>query len=234
MKQIGLIGGMSWESTVPYYQRINRSVVSRLGGLHSARIILYSVDFAPIEQLQRTGNWHEAGVIVAAAARVLERAGADFLALCTNTMHQVADAIERAVEIPLLHVADATADEIRRQDITAVGLLGSRYTMELDFYTGRLRRQYGLDVLTPDEAARNDIQHVIYEELCQGKVRAASRERLRHIIADLAGRGAEGVILGCTELGFLVTESDSPVPLFDTTAIHAEAAAAFALASPDH
>lgn len=229
MKTIGLIGGMSWESTVPYYRVINETVRARLGGLHSAKIILYSVDFHDIEHLQRAGDWPEAGRQLAQAARSLELAGADCLVLCTNTMHRVAPAIEEAVTIPFFHIADPTAEEITRSGLVRVGLLGTRFTMEEDFYRGRLESRHGLSVLTPPADARTVVHGVIYKELCLGTVRGDSRTAFRHIVADLVERGAEGVILGCTEIGLLLRPEDAPVPMFDTATIHAEAAAEFAL-----
>ncbi len=231
MKTIGLIGGMSWESTVPYYQTINRAVGRRLGGLHSAKIALYSVEFDEIEKLQHAGKWEESGEILADAARAVRRAGADFIVLCTNTMHKVAPQIEAAVDVPLLHIADATAERVRAAGagIGRAGLLGTRFTMEEDFYRGRLESRHGLLVLTPPADARTVVHGVIYKELCLGTVRGDSRTAFRHIVADLVERGAEGVILGCTEIGLLLRPEDAPVPLFDTATIHAEAAAEFAL-----
>jgi len=228
MKTIGLIGGMSWESTAPYYRQINELVRQRLGGLHSARLVLYSVDFHDIEQLQHTGRWDDAGAILAAAAKALEAAGAQFLVLCTNTMHKVAPAIEAAVSIPLLHIADATAAEIRRNGLRRVGLLATGFTMEQDFYRGRLEQRHAIEVIVPDAAEREFVHRVIYDELCLGVVRDDSRERYRRIIAALVERGAEGIIFGCTEIGLLVGAADAPVPVFDTVAIHAAAAVAFA------
>ena len=229
MKTIGLIGGMSWESTVPYYRIINETVRERLGGFHSAKLVLYSVDFHEIEILQRSGAWDEAGRMLAQAARSLQAAGADILVLCTNTMHKVADAIETAASIPLLHIADPTAQEIKQAGIQKVGLLGTRFTMEQDFYRGRLRHQHHLDVLIPDDADREVVHGVIYGELCMGLVRDGSRTEYRRIIQRLVDQGAQGVILGCTEISMLVGPSDSPVPLFDTTRIHARKAAEWAL-----
>jgi len=231
VKTIGLLGGMSWESTVPYYQIINRTVAERLGGLHSARLLLHSVDFAEIEALQHADRWNEAGAVLARAARSLECAGADFLVLCTNTMHRVADAIEAGVGIPLLHIADATARAIRARCFSRVGLLGTRFTMEQAFYRGRLADGFGLDVRVPDDDARARIHQVIYQELCRGVVSDASRDRLRTIVGNFAQAGAEGVILGCTEIGLLLRPEDVEVPLFDTARIDAEAAALHALAS---
>lgn len=229
MKTIGLIGGMSWESTVPYYRTINRVVSERLGGLHSAQILLYSVDFQPIEELQRTGRWDEAGTILAEAAGRLETAGADFLVLCTNTMHKVAPAIEESVAIPLLHIADATAEEIKQSDVRRAGLLGTRFTMEQDFYRGRLEERHRISVLVPNERDRRLVHRVIYDELCLGEVSPESRRAYSQVIQRLVDQGAEGVILGCTEISLLVGPEDSPVPLFDTTEIHARRAAERAL-----
>jgi aspartate racemase len=229
MKTIGLIGGMSWESTVPYYQVINRIVGRRLGGLHSAKVALYSVDFDEIEHLQHAGKWEESGEILADAARAVRRAGADFLVLCTNTMHKVAPQIEAAVDIPLLHIADATAARVKAAGIERVGLLGTRFTMEEDFYRGRLESRHGLSVLTPPADERRLVHQVIYGELCLGKVRHESRGGFQLVAGGLVARGAQGVILGCTEIGLLLRPEDAPVPLFDTATIHAEAAAEFAL-----
>ncbi|MCE0731542.1 aspartate/glutamate racemase family protein [Halomonas sp. G15] len=230
MKTIGLIGGMSWESTQTYYRLINQGVKARLGGLHSARLVLYSVDFAEIEALQHRGNWAATAQILGDAARSLAAAGADFLVLCTNTMHKVAPQIEQAVDIPLLHIADATANELHRQGVTRVGLLGTRFTMEQAFYRERLEAQ-GIEVLVPDAAQRERVHTVIYDELCRGEIRADSKADYLGIVASLAGRGAQGVILGCTELGLLIHADDTEVPLFDTTAIHAEQAVEAALAT---
>ncbi len=229
MKTIGMIGGMSWESTVPYYREANELVKRRLGGLHSARIALCSVDFHDIELLQASGRWDEAGEALARAARSVEAAGADFLVLCTNTMHKVAPAIEAAVSIPLLHIADATAAAVKAAGVRRVGLLGTRFTMEQDFYRGRLEERHGLEVLVPRDEDRGLVHRVIYEELCIGLVSEESRERFREVIRRLVARGAEGVILGCTEIAMLVSPPDSPVPVFDTTRIHAAAAVALAL-----
>jgi aspartate racemase len=227
MKTIGLIGGMSWESTVPYYRLINEGVKQRLGGLHSAKLVLYSVDFHEIERLQHDGNWDEAGARLAAAARALRAAGAECLVLCTNTMHKVAAAIEAAVDIPLLHIADPTAQAIRQAGIVTVGLLGTRFTMEEDFYRGRLETRHELNVLTPDASDRAEVHRVIYAELCLGITRKESRAAYRAIIGRLAARGAQGIILGCTEIGLLIKPEDAPVPLFDTTALHAASAVDF-------
>jgi aspartate racemase len=229
MKTIGLIGGMSWESTAHYYRKINDLVKRRLGGLHSAQILLYSVDFHDIELLQRSGDWRSAGVLLAQIARQLESAGADCLVLATNTMHRVADAIEAAVRIPLLHIADPTAVSIKQTGVHTVGLLGTRFTMEQDFYRGRLATRHGLKVLVPEESDRELVHRVIYDELCLGNVSAASRDHYRAVIAGLVERGAQAIIFGCTEIGMLVTQEDSTVPVFDTTALHAAAAVEFAL-----
>lgn len=231
MKTIGLIGGMSWESTIPYYQRINERIKQQLGGLHSAHIVLYSVDFHDIEQLQRSGRWDEAAAHLVHAAQALEKAGADFLVLCTNTMHKVAPAIEAATNIPLLHIADPTAESINQSDLQKIGLLGTRFTMEEDFYRNRLVEKHGLKVLVPVEADRQLVHQVIYEELCLGKLHEASRASFRAIIDRLVAQGAEGIILGCTEIALLVGQTDSSVPLFDTTTLHAVCAADYALQS---
>lgn len=229
MKTIGLVGGMSWESSAEYYRLINDEVRRRLGGLHSARSLMLSVDFAEMEELQRVGRWEEAAAELACAARALERGGADFLVLCTNTMHRVADEVARAVEIPLLHIADATAARLTDAGVRRVGLLGTRYTMEHDFYRGRLEQRHGLDVLVPGDADRTLVHDVIYDELCLGRIEPSSLEAYRCVMADLVGAGAEAVILGCTEITLLVGPEDSPVPVFDTTRIHAEAAVELAL-----
>lgn len=229
MKTIGLIGGMSWESTLPYYRRINELVRVRLGGLHSARILLYSFDFDEIERLQSAAQWEEAGAALADVACRLERAGADLLVLCTNTMHRCAPAIEAAASIPLLHIADATGAEIRRARLRTVGLLATRFTMEQDFYRGRLRERHGVSTIVPDERARELAHRIIYDELCRGIVRSESREQYRHLLADLVDRGAEGIVFGCTEIGLLIDRTDTPVPVFDTSEIHAAAAVAAAL-----
>lgn len=228
MKTIGLIGGMSWESTVPYYQILNRTVAEHLGGLHSAKVLLHSVDFHAIEELQRTDRWDEAGRILAEAAAGLEGAGADFLVLCTNTMHKVAPAIEARVRIPLLHIADATAEVITARGIHTIGLLGTRFTMEQAFYRERLEAK-SLKVLVPASADRTVVHDVIFQELCLGRIEETSRAAYRRILGDLAAKGAEGVILGCTEISLLVKPEDASVPLFDTTEIHAQAAALRAL-----
>jgi len=229
MKTIGLIGGMSWESTVPYYRLINEAIKERLGGLHSAKIILYSVDFHDIEGLQRAGDWEAAGTLLAGAARSLEAAGSDLLILCTNTMHKVADRIEAAVSIPLLHIADPTAAAIKQAGHTIVGLLGTQFTMEQAFYRERLSERHGLQVIVPNAEDRAAIHRIIFEELCLGVVLPESRRACRSILERLASQGAEAIILGCTEISLLVSQQDSKVPLFDTTALHARAAAEEAL-----
>ncbi|NMY40392.1 aspartate/glutamate racemase family protein [Pseudomonas sp. WS 5013] len=229
MKTIGLLGGMSWESTLPYYRHINEAVRERLGGLHSARLVLYSLDFHEIEALQRQGDWAAAGTLLADAARRLESAGADFLLLCTNTMHKVADAIEAASALPLLHIADPTAAAIQAAGLQRVGLLGTRFTMEQPFYRQRLEDRHGIQVLVPDEPDRAEVHRVIYEELCRGVVSEVSRQAYRQVITRLVARGAQAVILGCTEIGLLVRADDAEVPLFDTCVLHAQAAAERAL-----
>jgi aspartate racemase len=231
MKTAGLIGGMSWESTVPYYRTINRVVGETLGGLHSAKMVVYSVDFQEIEELQHAGRWNEAGDILVAAGHGVRRAGADFLVLCTNTMHKVAPQLEAAVGLPLLHIADATATRVKGAGVGRVGLLGTRFTMEEDFYRGRLERGHGLEILVPGPEQRETVHRVIYEELCRGEVRDGSRRQYQRIVRDLVGRGAGGVILGCTEIGLLLGPRDADVPLFDTAQIHAEEAARYCLAT---
>ena len=229
MKTIGLIGGMSWESTVPYYQTINRVVGQRLGGLHSAKVALYSVDFDEIERLQHAGRWTESGEILANAARAVQRAGADFLVLCTNTMHKVAPQIEAAVDVPLLHIADATAARVKAAGLSRVGLLGTKFTMEENFYRGRLESRHGLSVMTPPAGQRELVHRAIYGELCLGRVLDSSRSAFQQVVDGLVAGGAQGVILGCTEIGLLLRPEDAPVLLFDTATIHAEAAALYAL-----
>jgi len=228
MKTIGLLGGMSWHSTLAYYRHINETTARRLGGLHSARLLLYSVDFADIERMQRSDDWDGAGRALAQAAQALERAGADLLLIGTNMMHRVADAVQRAVRIPLLHVADATAARIRQAGLTRVGLLGTRYTMEHDFLKSRLAA-HGLQVMVPSEEDRKTVHRIIFEELCQGVFLDESRRRMMDVVERLAGQGAEGVIWGCTEIALLLRPKDSPLPVFDTTLIHAESAVAAAL-----
>ena len=229
MRRIGLLGGMSWESSAEYYRFVNEAVRDRLGGLHSADCVMRSVDFTVIEPLQRAGRWDEAGALLAAEARALVDAGAELLVLCTNTMHRVADAIAGAVDVPFVHIADTTADAVRAAGHATVGLLATGYTMEQDFYVGRLERRHGLRVLVPPPRERRLVHRVIYDELCVGVVDAGSRERFRQVIGGLADAGAEAILLGCTELELLVRTEDSPVPLFDTTRLHAERAVDLAL-----
>lgn len=230
MKTIGLIGGMSWESSLEYYRIINEEVKARLGGHHSAKCVMVSLDFAEIEALQRKGDWQRAGEALAQAAASLEAAGADLCVLCTNTMHITADAITARTRLPFLHIADATAECIQAAGLRRVGLLGTRFTMEEAFYKGRLVERYGLDVLVPDEAGRETVHRIIYDELVLGKVLPESRAAYVGVMRDLLARGAEGIILGCTEIGLLVKDGDAPAPLFDTTRIHAVAAVDIALA----
>lgn len=228
MKTIGLIGGMSWESSAEYYRLLNELVRERLGGLHSARCVLYSVDFAEIERLQVAGEWERAGDVLAAAGKGVEAAGGDLVLICTNTMHKVADQVRDALSVPLLHLGDATAEAVLRAGVRRVGLLGTAFTMEQDFYRERLA-SHGLDVLVPDAAGRAVVHRVIYEELCLGVVREESRAAYQEVIAGLVREGAEGVILGCTEIELLIKDEHSPVPVFPTTRLHAEAAVAAAL-----
>ncbi|MCB1603608.1 MAG: aspartate/glutamate racemase family protein [Gammaproteobacteria bacterium] len=229
MKTIGLLGGMSWESTVEYYRLINEGIKSKLGGLHSAQIAMYSVDFEPIEQLQKSGEWESSGEILADAAKKIESAGADFLLICTNTMHKVAQQIEAAIQIPLIHIADATAEELIKNNMQSVGLLGTVFTMEQDFYKGRLQDKFGLNVVIPEKADREIVHKVIYQELCLGNVQTDSRNEYLRIIKDLSEQGAQAVILGCTEIGILVKQSDTEIKLLDTTAIHAQKAVEMAI-----
>lgn len=228
MKTIGLIGGMSWESTQTYYRLINQMVGDELGGFHSARLVLYSVDFAEIETLQHRGDWEATAQILASAARMVESAGAECVVLCTNTMHKVAPQIEQAVSIPFLHIADATARALQKNGVTCVGLLGTRFTMEQAFYRERLQDR-GIQVVVPDEPQRELIHSVIYNELCKGAIKPDSKAAYLEVVAALADRGAQGVILGCTEIGLLIQAPDTPVDLYDTTKIHAEQAVQFAL-----
>jgi aspartate racemase len=230
MKTIGLIGGMSWESSLEYYRIVNETTKAKLGGLHSAKCILYSVDFAEIEILQHHGQWQAAAKVLIDAAGSLEKGGADFIVLCTNTMHKLADDIQANIHIPFLHIADATARQIKKSGISKVGLLGTRFTMEEDFYKSRLTETFGLEVIVPDAGAREIVHRVIYDELVVGEIRQDSRKRYLAIIQRLVDDGAEGIILGCTEIGLLVHDGDCRTPLFDTTRIHAVAAVAYALA----
>lgn len=220
MKTIGLIGGMSWESSVEYYRIINEEIKNRLGGLHSAKCLLHSVDFAEIERYQAEGDWESAGKILGEVASSLEKAGAEFIVICTNTMHKVIDFIEAEITIPVLHIADATANQIKKSNLTTVGLLGTKYTMEQDFYKSRIEGN-GIRVLVPHDTEREMINKVIYEELCLGNIKQSSKDYYKEVIKNLVANGAEGIILGCTEIGLLVKQEDSEVPLFDTTKIHA-------------
>ncbi|EKO3396393.1 aspartate/glutamate racemase family protein [Vibrio fluvialis] len=229
MKTIGMIGGMSWESTLSYYKAINEGVKAALGGLNSAQICLYSVNFEPIEKLQHEGKWDETAQLLAQAAKSVEAGGADFLLICTNTMHKVAPEIEAQISIPILHIADATAKQLQQDGIKRVGLLGTRFTMEQEFYKGRLQQQFGIDVLIPDAEQRQQVHRVIYEELCLGTIRPESRAQYVEIVEDLHRRGAQAVILGCTEIALLIQQHDTDVPLYDTTKIHAEQAVQLAL-----
>jgi aspartate racemase len=231
VKTIGLIGGMSWESSSEYYRIINETVKDRLGGLHSAKIVLVSVDFAEIEILQHKGKWDETTRILIAAAQSVEKGGGDFVLICTNTMHKVAEDVQKGVQIPLLHIADATARRVKSQGLNKLGLLGTRFTMEESFYKDRLIERHGLEIIIPNQTERDCIHRVIYDELCLGEIKGASKECYVQIMGRLIEEGAQGIILGCTEIGLLVCQGDSPVPLFDTTRIHAEAAVEYALAS---
>jgi aspartate racemase len=230
MKTIGLLGGMSWQSTVHYYRIINEEVARRLGGLHSAKLVMSSIDFAEMEELQHTGRWDEAGEVLAGQARGMKAAGAEFLLICANTMHKVAGAVETGSGLPVLHIADATADAVKKSGITKIGLLGTRYTMEEDFYRLRLADKHGLEVIIPPEEDRGMVNRVIYDELCQGIIRPESKREYLRVIQNMADGGAGGIILGCTEIEMLVTPEDFPLPLFPTTQIHAVAAVDRALA----
>jgi aspartate racemase len=231
MKTIGLIGGMSWESSLEYYRIINETTKRTLGGFHSAQCIMYSVDFDEIERLQHEGRWDDLTKIMVHAARSLERGGADLIVICTNTMHRMADEVQASVGIPLLHIVDAAARDIKRHELRCVGLLGTKFTMEQDFYKGRLSSKFGLKVLIPEAAERETIHRVIYNELVMGTIKSASREEFIRIIDNLVARGAEGIVLGCTEIPLLVKQGDVRVPIFDTTMIHATRAVALALES---
>ncbi|MDP0484545.1 aspartate/glutamate racemase family protein [Bacillus subtilis] len=223
MKTIGLIGGMSWESSAEYYRIINEEIKKKLGGLHSAKCLLYSVDFKEIEHYQSVGAWDKAGEALGEVARSLEKAGADFVVICTNTMHKVLGYIQEMITIPILHIADATAEQIIRQDIRSVGLLGTKYTMEQDFYKSSIE-SHDINVIVPNDDERELINNIIYQELCLGEIKQSSKNIYKKIINNLVDRGAEGIILGCTEIGLLVKVEDSEVPLFDTTLIHAQKA----------
>ena len=223
MKTIGLIGGMSWESTVTYYQIINNTVKQELGGLHSAKILLYSVDFAEIEECQSNGEWEKSAEVLADAAQNLQKAGADFIVICTNTMHKVASQIQEKISIPIIHIADAAAEELKKNNIKNVALLGTKYTMTQDFYKERIKNN-GINVIIPNEADIELVNNIIYEELCLGEIKEESRKQYIRIIGEMKEKGAEGVILGCTEIGLLIKQEDSPLPVFDTTQIHAHIA----------
>jgi len=229
MKTIGLIGGMSWESSLEYYRIINQEVKKKLGGLHSAKSLMFSVDFDEIEKLQHLGNWSEATKIMVDAAKRIERGGAAFVVICTNTMHMMAGEVQSSIKIPLLHIADATAEKIKESGLKKIGLLGTKFTMEQDFYKGRLVKNHGLDVLVPDERERSLIHEIIYSELCLGKIDQKSKKQFVSIINKLVDNGAEAIILGCTEIPLLVQQEDVAVPLFDTTRIHAESAVEYSL-----
>ncbi|MEH6444003.1 MAG: aspartate/glutamate racemase family protein [Oceanospirillaceae bacterium] len=229
MKTIGLLGGMSWESTVSYYQLINKGVNTQLGGLHSAKVVLNSVDFAQIEALQHSGDWQGTADILSACAKSVEDGGADCLLICTNTMHKVAEQIEQVINIPLLHIADATAQRLVADKITKVGLLGTAFTMEQDFYKQRLTQKYGIEVLIPDSDSRAQVHRIIYTELCKGEINVSSRNIYLAAIEQLAQQGAQAIILGCTEIALLIQQNHTDIPLYDTTALHAQAAVEFAL-----
>lgn len=229
MKTIGLIGGMSWESTTEYYRIINEAIKEKLGGLHSAKIVLYSADMGEIALLQHEEKWDELTDLMIDAAKRVERSGSDLLLICTNTMHKMAEQVARSIAIPLLHIADATAERIVSLNLKRVALLGTRFTMEQDFYKGRLRDRYNLKVIIPNETDRQEIHSIIYKELCAGEIKSSSKEQLKATIERLVSNGAQGIILGCTELPLLIKQDDSPVPVLDTTRIHAEAAVECAL-----
>jgi len=228
MKTIGLIGGMSWESSTEYYKIINSLINKRLGGLHSAKILMYSFDFAEIEKLQHDNKWDEAIKLMVNAAKRLEKANADFILICTNTMHRMAEDVTKSINIPLLHIVDATAEKAKEKNINKIGLLGTKFTMEQDFYKDKLKK-HGIDTLIPNESQRNIVHNIIYEELCMGEIRDSSRESIKNIISYLGDNGAQGIVLGCTELPLLIKQEDSHIPIFDTTVIHAEAAVDFSL-----
>jgi aspartate racemase len=230
MKTIGLVGGMSWESTLEYYRIINQRVKEKAGGFHSAKIVMYSVDFQDVESRQHQERWEELTALMIDAAQRVERAGAEFLVICTNTMHMMAGEVQDSVRIPLLHIVDVTAEAIKSRSFRRVGLLGTRFTMEKDFYKERLHKDHGLEVIIPEEKERELIHAILYDELCLGEIREKSKETFQKIIAGLKARGAQGIILGCTEIPLLVSQKDYDIPLFDTTTLHAEAAADYALA----
>ena len=229
MKTIGMIGGMSWESSLEYYRIMNQAVKEKLGGFHSAQCILYSVDFDDVEKLQHQGDWESLTRLMIEAAQRVKKAGADFLVICTNTMHKMADEVQRAIQIPLLHIADVTARAVKADGQSRVGLLGTKFTMEQDFYKGRLKEIHGIDILIPEDKERQLIHDILYNELCLGEIKELSREKFQSIIQNLVKRGAQGVILGCTEIPLIVRQEDYEIPLYDTTALHAKAAVDFAL-----
>ncbi len=229
MRTIGLIGGMSWESSSEYYRIINESVKEKLGNNHSAKCILYSFDFSEIEKLQHEGKWRELTNMMIDAANKLKDSGAEFLVICTNTMHRMADDIHKKTNMEILHIVDTTAEEIKKKEIKKVGLLGTKFTMEGDFYIGRLKDKYDIEVIVPDRVERDFIHNVIYKELCNGIIKESSKEKFKRIIKNLAEKGAEGVILGCTEIPLLIKQEDVDIPIFDTTKIHAEYAVRYSL-----
>ncbi|MBT4090631.1 MAG: aspartate/glutamate racemase family protein [Deltaproteobacteria bacterium] len=229
MKTIGMIGGMSWESSLEYYRILNEQIKQKLGGLHSAQCLMYSVDFGPIAELQHDNDWEELSRIMVETGQRLEKGGADFIIICTNTMHKMAKEVGAGISIPLIHIADATAEEIKRQGLNTVALLGTRFTMEQDFYKGRLAEKHGLKVLTPDDTDMDTIHRIIYKELCLGTILKDSKTEYLRIIEKLIDQGAEGIILGCTEIPLLVKQKDVSVPILDTTQLHAEAAVEFAI-----
>jgi len=229
MKTIGLIGGMSWESSLEYYRIINETVKEKLGGFHSAKCLMYSVDFEEVEKLQRQGKWDEATALMIDAAQRVKKGGADFVVICTNTMHKMAEEVQSSINIPLLHLADVTAERIKAQGLKKVGLLGTKFTMEEDFYKGRLIKKHGLEVMIPDDEEREVINNILYNELCMGEIKKISKDKFKKIIDNLVLKGAEGIILGCTEIPLLIDKEDYEIPLFDTTRIHAEEAVKYAL-----
>ncbi len=229
MKTIGLLGGMSWESTVSYYEFVNQGIKNKLGGLHSAKVILYSVDFDEIEKLQHSGDWESTAVILSDAANKIQSGGADFLLICTNTMHKVADKIQSAIDIPVVHIADATAESLVKGGVKKVGLLGTKFTMSENFYKGRLKSGFGLEVLVPSDKDQEIVHNIIYSELCLGDIKADSRKSVLNIIESLGKAGADAVILGCTEIALLIQQEQTNMPLYDTTTIHAAKAVELAL-----
>ncbi len=229
MKTVGMIGGMSWESSLEYYRIMNQAVKEKLGGFHSVQCILYSVDFDDVEKLQRRGDWESLTRLMIEAAQRVKKAGADFLVICTNTMHKMADEVQRSIQIPLLHIVDVTGAAVKANGQSQVGLLGTKFTMEQDFYKGRLKEIHGIDVLVPEDKERQVIHDILYNELCLGEIKEISREKFQSIIQNLVKRGVQGVILGCTEIPLIVRQEDYKIPLYDTTALHAKAAVDFAL-----